>query len=149
MPGNTNGCVGNYASFALTWSVSSETLASVESMTGVSVTAAYVDKGYRGHDYTGSAEVHVAGQRNKNTSRSERRRRRCRSAVEPKTSHLKSDHRMDRCFLAGLQGNAINAVLAAANMRKLHRRFFYALICWLEGTIPPRSTHCIALQYAV
>jgi len=51
------------------------TLAAVESVTGVSVTDAYVDKGYRGHDYTGSAEVHVAGQRSKGASRSERRRR--------------------------------------------------------------------------
>jgi len=57
---------------------------------------------------------------------------------------------MGRCFLAGLRGDAINAVLAAAgaNMRKLLRRFFYALICWLKGTIMPPSTHCIALQCA-
>lgn len=127
-----------------------ETLATVESMTGVSVTDAYVDKGYRGHDYTGTAEVHVAGQRYKNASRSERRRRRHRSAVEPKIGHLKSDHRMGRCFLAGLRGDAINAVLAAAgaNMRKLLRRFFYALIGLLEGTIMPPSAHCVALQCA-
>ena len=40
---------------------------------------------------------------------------------EPKISHLKSDHRMGRCFLARLRGDAINAVLAAAgaNLRKL------------------------------
>jgi len=126
------------------------TLAAVESVTGVSVTDAYVDKGYRGHDYTGSAEVHVAGQRSKGASRSERRRRRRRSAVEPKIGHLKSDHRMNRCFLAGLRGDAINAVLAAAgaNMRKLLRRFFFALIGWLKGTIMPPSAHDVALEYA-
>ena len=114
-----------------------ETLAAVESVTGISVTDAYVDKGYRGHDYIGSAEVHIAGQRYKGASRSERRRRRRRSAVEPKIGHLKSDHRMNRCFLAGLRGDATNAVLAAAgaNMRKLLRRFFYALIRWLEGLL--------------
>jgi len=46
---------------------------------------------------------------------------------------------MDRCFLAGLRGDATNAVLAAAgaNMRKLLRRFFYALIRWLEGVALP------------
>jgi len=88
--------------------------------------------------------------RNKNVSRSERCRRRRRSAVEPKIGHLKSDHRMGRCFLAGLRGDAINAVLTAAgaNMRKLLRRFFYALICLLEGTMMPSSAHCVALQYA-
>ena len=113
------------------------TLATVESVTRVSVTDAYVDKGYRGHDYAGSAQVHVAGQRHKNTSRSERRRRRRRSAIEPKIGHLKSDHRMGRCFLARLSGDAINAVLSAAgaNLRKLLRLFFYALIRWLERVV--------------
>ena len=99
----------------------SETLTAVERVTGVAVTDAYVDKGYRGHGYTGGAEVHIAGQRGKNMTRAERKRRRRRSAIEPKISHLKSDHRMGRCFLARLCGDAINAVLAAAgaNLRKL------------------------------
>ena len=99
----------------------SETLTAVERVTGVAVTDAYVDKGYRGHGYTGGAEVHIAGQRRKNMTRAERKRRRRRSAIEPKISHLKSDHRMGRCFLARLCGDAINAVLAAAgaNLRQL------------------------------
>ncbi len=99
----------------------SETLTTVERVTGVAVTDAYVNKGYRGHGHTGKAEVHIAGQRKKNTTRTERKRRRRRSAIEPKISHLKSDHRMGRCFLARLCGDAINAVLAAAgaNLRKL------------------------------
>jgi len=124
-----------------------ETIATVESVTGVAITDAYVDKGYRGHDYTGAAEVHIAGQRHKGSSRSERRRRRRRSAVEPKIGHLKSDHRMDRCFLAGLRGDATNAVLAAAgsNMRKLLRRFFYALIRWLGDAAMPAETPNLAL----
>lgn len=109
-----------------------KTLSHAESVTGVSITDAYVDKGYRGHDYSGSARVHIAGQ-SRSASRAERRRRRRRSAIEPKIGHLKSDHRMDRCFLAGLMGDAINAVLAAAgaNLRKLLRRFFFALFYWL------------------
>jgi len=112
-----------------------ETLTKVEKVTRVAVTDAYVDKGYRGHGYTGGAEVHIAGQRRKNTTRAERKRRRRRSAIEPKIGHLKSDHRMGRCFLARLAGDAINAVLAAAgsNLRKLlgllrrkTRRFLFA-----------------------
>ncbi len=128
-----------------------ETMAAVESVTGVAITDAYVDKGYRGHDYTGSAEVHVAGQRHKGASRAERRRRLRRSAVEPKIGHLKSDHRMDRCFLAGLRGDATNAVLAAAgaNMRKLLRRLFYALIRRPGGTAMPTETpECSLAQVA-
>ena len=43
--------------------------------------------------------------------------------MEPKIGHTKSDNRMDGCFLSGKEGDAINAVLAAAgsNMQKLLR----------------------------
>ena len=135
-----------------------ETLTTVERVTGVAVADAYVDKGYRGHGYTGGAEVHIAGQRKKNTTRTERKRRRRRSAIEPKIGHLKSDHRMGRCFLAKLCGDAINAVLAAAgsNLRKLlgllrrgSGRFVLALIrCYrnLIAALPDRrSLHLAAV----
>ncbi|MBI1826022.1 MAG: IS5 family transposase [Planctomycetes bacterium] len=118
-----------------------ETLAAVESVTGVAVTDAYVDKGYRGHGVAGPMRVHVAGQHG-SPSRAERKRRRRRSAIEPKIGHLKSDHRMDRCFLKGLTGDAINAVLAAAgsNLQKLLRRLAAALIQWLELLLASHST---------
>ena len=132
----------------------SETLATVENVTGVAVTDTYVDKGYRGHGYTGGADVHIAGQRGKNTTRAERKRRRRRSAIEPKISHLKSNHRMGRCFLARLCGDAINAVLAAAgaNLRKLlgllrraGGRFLFALCDSLARPIPPLIRRIMSL----
>lgn len=51
-------------------------------------------------------------------------RLRRRSAVEPVIGHLKSEHRMGRNYLWHRQGNATNAVLAAAgyNFRRLLRR---------------------------
>ena len=109
------------------------TLASVVSNTSVAVTDAYVDKGYRGHDYQGDATVHLAGSSHRGMSRTKRKRRRRRSAVEPIIGHMKSDHRMGRCFLTGLLGDEINAILAAAglNLRKLLRGFVFALISWL------------------
>lgn len=127
-----------------------ETLATVERITGVTVTDAYVDKGYRGHGLGEPTKVHVAGQKS-GESRSERKRRRRRSAVEPKIGHLKSDHRMDRCFLAGLMGDAINAVLAAAgsNLRKLLRRLAAALIEWFEALAvigPTQLESCLITQ---
>ena len=113
-----------------------ETLSTVERVTGVAVTDAYVDKGYRGHKCGDAVDVHVAGQRRKNSTRAERLRRRRRSAVEPKIGHLKSDHRMDRCFLAGLEGDGTNAMLAAtgSNLRKLLRRLAAAPIRWFTIT---------------
>ena len=97
------------------------TLEAAESVTGVGITDAYVDKGYRGHGCDRTTRVHLAGTSSKNISRGERKRRRRRSAIEPKIGHLKSDHRMGRCFLAKLCGDAINAVLAAAgaNLRNM------------------------------
>ena len=58
--------------------------------------------------------------------------------MEPKIGHLKSDNRMNRCFLKGLAGDAINAVLAAAgsNLQKLLRAFAHALIYWLQSLLP-------------
>lgn len=109
------------------------TLALAEQTTGVCPTDAYVDKGYRGHDYQGDATIHIAGLSNRGLSRTLRKRRRRRSAIEPLIGHMKSDHRMGRCFLKGLLGDAINATLAAAglNLRKLLLRLVFALIFWL------------------
>jgi IS5 family transposase len=109
-------------------------LADVESNTGIGVSNAYVDKGYRGHGYEGDTTIHIAGSSARGLTRTKRRRRRRRSAVEPVIGHLKSDTRMERCFLRGLAGDAINAILAAAglNLRKLLRGLLFALISWLS-----------------
>lgn len=46
-----------------------------------------------------------------------------RQAVEPAIGHLKTDHRMERCWLKGSEGDALHAVLCAAgfNIRWLLR----------------------------
>ncbi len=125
-----------------------ETLEATESITGVGVTDVYVDRGYRGHGCDGPTRVHLAGSSSKNISRGERKRRRRRSAIEPKIGHLKSDHRAGRCFLSGLEGDTINIILAAAaaNLRKLlglfrdaAGRFYCALIAWLAGLAWPQE----------
>lgn len=120
-----------------------ETLATTESITGVEVRDAYVDKGYRGHGYSGPTQVHIAGTRSKNKSPAERKRQRRRSAIEPKIGHLKSDHRVERCFLSGLEGDAINIVLAAAaaNLRKLLKRLLLALRFWFLVRLEPIRTN--------
>ena len=108
------------------------TLEAVAGHTGVAVSAAYVDKGYRGHDYEGTAAVHIAGSGGKRLTRTQKHRRKRRAAVEPKIGHAKSDHRMGRCFLRGLAGDAMNATLAAAgaNLLKLLRLLHFALCVW-------------------
>ena len=86
-----------------------------------------MDKGYRGHnappDY--KFRVFIAGQKRRVTPKIKREMRR-RSAVEPVIGHLKSEHRMGRNYLWYRQGDAINAVLAAAGYN------FRPLIRWLR-----------------
>ena len=115
------------------------TLSAVERISGAAVAEAFVDKGYRGHGYTGAASIHISGL-GKVTSLALRRRKLRRSAIEPKIGHMKSDNRMWRCFLKGELGDAINAVLSAAgsNMRKLLKYLgsFFSLLYlsrWYAG----------------
>ncbi len=63
----------------------SETLDVTESVTGVNIGDVSLDKGCRGHGHDGPTGVHIAGSSSKNISRSERKRRRRRSAIEPKS----------------------------------------------------------------
>ena len=101
----------------------------VERLIDDSVTDVFVDRGYRGHNYDGLANVHLPGRCWPNASSTLRKRKRRRSAIEPKIGHLKSDHRMNRNFLKGFAGDQINAILAAAgaNLRKLLRGLLHAL----------------------
>ena len=93
----------------------------VKSITGVSLTEVCVDKGYRGHGYKGDAVIHIAGSKSKSRTARQRKRLKRRNAIEPKIGHLKFENRMNRCFLKGLVGDAVNALLAAAasNMQKI------------------------------
>ena len=81
----------------------------------------FVDRGYRGHGYEGPSEVHVDKVRRGGTARRLWRWMKRRAAIEPGIGHLKQEHRMDRCRLKGVEGDAFNATLSAAgmNFRKL------------------------------
>jgi IS5 family transposase len=98
-------------------------ISGAEKITNVTVTEADVDRGYRKHDYKGTAVIRIAGTSNKGLSWSEKRRKRRRSSVEPVIGHLKSDHRLDRCFLQGRIGDKLNLIGSASgyNMLKLLR----------------------------
>ena len=101
-----------------------KSISGAEKITKVSVSEANVGyRGYRGHDYKGDAVIRIAGSSNKGLSPSEIKRKRRRSAIEPVIGHLKSDHRLDRCFLHGRAGDALNLIGSAAgfNVRKLLR----------------------------
>jgi IS5 family transposase len=103
-------------------------IAQVERLTGVTVTRAYVDKGYRGHGLAWP-DVHVSQSAAKRTPTVKRELRR-RSAIEPIIGHAKSDGLLERNHLAGAKGDAINAILVGAghNIR--------LLLAWLRVLLP-------------
>jgi transposase, IS5 family len=67
-----------------------------------------------------------------------------RAAVEPVIGHGKNEHRLDRNYLAHSQGDAVNAVLAAAgyNFRRLIRwldRLLRFILLWLAWCLEPAN----------
>jgi IS5 family transposase len=101
-----------------------------ESMTGYTINNIFCDRGYKGAAASlPGKNVHLSGRRNKAILRWLKRR----SAIEPVIGHMKSDHRMDRNFLAGRIGDRMNAILAGCgfNIRKLLRSFFAFIVNWL------------------
>ncbi|MFT4579536.1 MAG: IS5 family transposase, partial [Nitrospinales bacterium] len=93
----------------------------------------YVDRGYRGHDYEGPAKVHLARTGMRKVKPTLRRWLKRRSAIEPVIGHMKTDGRLGRNYLLGVEGDRINAILCGAghNIRKLLRAFLLFLFSWL------------------
>jgi len=107
-------------------------IAQTEHVTGIEIERAYVDRGYRGHD-ADKSRVFVSGQKRGITPTIRRERRR-RSAIEPVIGHLKSDGHLGRNFLLGIEGDAVNVILAAAghNLRLLRAWLAWLLACLLS-----------------
>jgi IS5 family transposase len=82
-----------------------------------------VDLGYRGVDQDNPNVEIIHRGKYKSLTQQQRRWLKRRQAVEPAIGHLKSDNRMDRCWLQGATGDALHAVLCAAgyNLRWLLR----------------------------
>jgi len=115
----------------------SGTVAQAERWLARSVREIFVDRGYRGHDYEGSAVVYQVGCVAKSITRTLREKLRRRSAIEPTISHLKQDNRLERNHLKGHEGDRLHAVLCAAgyNLRKLLSAFLRAAWKWLFQVI--------------
>ncbi len=104
-------------------------------MTGVIPERIFVNKGHNGHGCGSLGEVHVASRIPKNATRTSRKLLKRRSVIEPTIGHMKSDHRLERNFLKGKEGDRINALMAAVgyNSAKLLRAFGWLekmAICW-------------------
>jgi IS5 family transposase len=82
-----------------------------------------VDLGFRGVDQDNPTVDIIHRGKYRSLIVQQRRWLRRRQAIEPAIGHLKSDNRMDRCWLHGQLGDALHTVLCAAgyNLRWLMR----------------------------
>jgi IS5 family transposase len=112
----------------------------IEAILGNTIERVHTDAGYRGHNAPPEYKfkVYTAKQKRRVTPQIKREMRR-RSAIEPVIGHLKNEHRMDRNYLAGRNGDATNAILAAVgyNFRRLIRWLTLLFFLVLLATSPP------------
>ena len=97
----------------------SPTLQKAEEISSKPIQTAFVDQGYKGHKIT-SKQIYISGQR-RGMTRSLKRDLKRRAAIEPHIGHMKSDGKLGRSYLKGVEGDKINAVLCGVghNLRLL------------------------------
>jgi IS5 family transposase len=93
---------------------------------------ALVDRGYKGRKTILGVEIRMPGSGRGKTAYEkykDRARFRRRASIEPVIGHLKSDHRMLRNYLKGVEGDMINTIMAAVafNMMKKIRQIRNAI----------------------
>ena len=76
-----------------------------------------VDLGFRGVDADNPGAQIIHRGKFKSLSAQQKGWLRRRQAVEPAIGHLKSDHRLDRCWLKGALGDALHAISCAAGYK--------------------------------
>jgi transposase, IS5 family len=113
-----------------------KTIGQIERITGTKPSDAYVDRGYKTQEINGT-KIHAPSNgigKTKYEKSSLRKHFRRRAAIEPIIGHAKSDYGMDRNYLKGEVGDAINAMLAAAafNFRSWMRKAVEQLIFVLK-----------------
>jgi len=96
-----------------------------------------VDRGYKGRKTILGVEIMMPGTGKGKTAYEkirDRARFRRRAAVEPVIGHLKSDYRMLRNYLKGVEGDMINTIMAAVafNMMKRLRQIRDAIYFVLD-----------------
>ncbi len=91
---------------------------------------AVVDLGFRGVDKEIAPVTLIHRGKALSLSTEQRRWLKRRQAIEPIIGHTKHDHRMDKCWLKGSEGDALHAVLCAAgfNIRWLMRALWRQML---------------------
>lgn len=106
-----------------------------EKITTVKPTKAFVDLGYKGNNASDTdTEIWFSRQKRGVTNKIRKEIKR-RQAIEPYLGHMKSECKLDRCRLSGIQGDQAHAILVAAgyNLRLIlnHLRKLLLPIFWM------------------
>jgi IS5 family transposase len=110
-----------------------EVLLQLRRLTQLSPTVALCDRGYKGKSKINETRIIRPSTTTRDTDSAYKKlmrlRFRKRAGIEPVIGHLKSDHRLNRNYLKGFQGDQINVLMAAAafNFRKWMRLFLLAV----------------------
>lgn len=122
-------------------------LAQVERVAGYRPSTGIADRGYRGRKRYGVTELLIPAAPKPDATdyakRQARQRFRRRAAIEPRIGHLKSDFRLGRNFLRGVNGDAVNLLLAAtaANLSLWLRRASACLAALIAQLLSILSLH--------
>jgi IS5 family transposase len=110
----------------------------------VKIKVVVADLGFRGVDADNPGKEIIHRGKFKSLNPQQKAWLRRRQAVEPAIGHLKSDHRMDRCWLKGALGDALHTISCAAgyNLRWLLRAIAKlgigpAFLCLLQMVLLP------------
>ena len=105
-----------------------------ERLTGVKVEKIAVDKGYRGKKFhPEGCKTYLSGGGGAN--RAVRRFLRRRSSIEPVIGHMKKDHRLEKNYLKGIEGDEFNPILSACafNLQKILRSFIFPFFNFVKN----------------
>ena len=112
-------------------------------MTGIIAKKLFYDRGGRGAKRIGETEICIPDNGKAKTDYGRRKAKndfRRRSAIEPIIGHLKQDYRMLRNYLKGVQGDAINSIMAAAAFNFKRRINIILFLClFLLSIIIPKN----------
>jgi transposase, IS5 family len=110
----------------------------------VKIKVVVADLGFRGVDADNPGKEIIHRGKFKSLSPQQKAWLRRRQAVEPAIGHMKSDHRLDRCWLKGTLGDALHTISCAAgyNLRWLLRAIAKlgigpAFLCLLQMALLP------------
>lgn len=107
-----------------------QTIAVIEKNTGEKIGNAFVDLGYRGHNYNKKGKIYTPYTKKEITPELKVMQKR-RSAIEPVIGHLKCYGRMGKNYLKGIFGDIVNPLISAIgfNLRSISNRIMRKQYC--------------------